>query len=102
MARLIDAEELKKYIEDVRIRLLGHLVGKNLVADAMNEALILIPKAIDEQPTVDAVEVVRCKGCKYNAYAYSKASVYCNVYERLKFIEDYCSYGAKVDGDIDG
>lgn len=58
MARLIDAEELKKYIEDVRIRLLGHLVGKNLVADAMNEALSLIPQAIDEQPTVVVVEVV--------------------------------------------
>lgn len=24
-----------------------------------------IQQAVDEQPTVDAVEVVRCKGCKY-------------------------------------
>ena len=53
-----------------------------------------MPKFIDEQPTVDAVEVVRCRDCKYS---------YCNKYctndqwkDGLGTIciepDDFCSY----------
>lgn len=99
MARLIDDEELKKYIEDVRIRLLGHLVGKNLVADAMNEALSLIPKAIDEQPTVDAVEVVHGEWEELpNSFKNGYKCSCCGQTIKVKFWS-YCpNCGAKMDG----
>ena len=46
MPRLIDAEKLPKY------------TGYALSADE-------IAMAVENAPTVDAVEVVRCKDCKY-------------------------------------
>lgn len=49
--RLIDADALKRRAITVRF------FGKDIM---------MIPTAeIDEAPTIDAVEVVRCKECKY-------------------------------------
>ena len=47
MPRLIDAEKLKAYLQE------NYIMYDHTLAD------------IDAQPTVDAVEVVRCKDCKY-------------------------------------
>ena len=61
MPRLIDADALKADIKEKR----DHLDSSNVVGRgeyiALNKALTMI----DEQPTVDAVEVVRCGQCKY-------------------------------------
>ena len=49
---------------------------------------------VDEAPTVDAVEVVRCRGCKYHN------NPTCPM--RLSFNwtkdDDFCSYGERKDG----
>ena len=53
--------------------------------------------AIENAPTADVVEVVRCKDCKYSSFIKS-----CSKYEcskgcgALKFSNDFCSYGAKM------
>lgn len=46
---------------------------------------------LDDAPTVDAVEVVRCWECKHNAYCCR-----INPYERCG--NDYCSHGLRKDG----
>lgn len=54
---------------------------------------------IDNAPTVDAVEVVRCKDCKY----YDRGECYHPRHERhLQSIrqedDDFCSYGERKEG----
>ena len=56
-------------------------------------------------PAADVQEVVRCKDCKYlKADTLDQKAVYfCtqNVFARRRVrLDDYCSYGARMDGDI--
>lgn len=48
---------------------------------------------IDEMPTIDAVQVVRCKDCKYYDGEYSYPM--CWRWEETIEPEDYCSFGEK-------
>lgn len=45
---------------------------------------------IDNAPTIDAVQVVRCKDCKY----YEGKNTYC-ANDRLATPDDYCSIGER-------
>lgn len=61
MSRLIDAEILAFDIKVKRDYLdTSSVVGRGEYI-ALNKALVMI----DEQPTIDAVEVVRCKDCRF-------------------------------------
>lgn len=58
---------------------------------------------INEMPTVDAVEVVRCKDCKH-AWIHPCGYVYChrdgrNAYEMTFNLYSFCSYGERKEGD---
>ena len=61
---------------------------------------------VKDQPTVDAVEVVRCKDCKHISTA-SWGEKFCvrkridGVYVELSNLraDDFCSYGERKDGD---
>ena len=62
------------------------------------DALDRVDDWMDAQPTVDAVEVVRCKDCKHFDEHTSKCYVFCdNEYEvQLEVGRDhFCSYGVK-------
>lgn len=83
--RLIDADVLK---EDLTRFYDGEVVSRRL---------------IDEQPTVDAIEVVRCRDCLY----WQKSSLFrghtvcryvldCSVVRRE---DDFCSRGERKDGE---
>lgn len=53
---------------------------------------------VDAAPTVDAVEVVRCRDCKYCrlcACPNGAQYVTCERYFIPKLLNDYCSYGEK-------
>ena len=62
---------------------------------------------IDDAPTVDAVEVVRCRECKYWKHSGSKAG---NSFSDMEYIggceftkyyrreSDFCSYGERKEG----
>lgn len=52
-------------------------------------------KWIDEQPTVDAVEVVRCKDCKYGDRAGMSFYVRCKFIHKAMNTTDFCSYGER-------
>ena len=60
----------------------------------------LLRMAIREQPTVDAVEVVRCKDCKHKADVTDKGNYLCNR-KMLGLVrpDDFCSYGERRTND---
>lgn len=65
-----------------------------------------VVRYLNTLPTVDAVEVVRCKDCKYRA-EYFDSGMYvckwhqCDVCGRVDFVkdEDFCSYAKRRTND---
>lgn len=62
---------------------------------------------IERAPAVDAVEVVRCRDCKFFRVMKYSGSTYCKrtveTYGiRITNPEDFCSYGERKGGDEDG
>ena len=54
-----------------------------------------IEKAINEAPTIDAVQVVRCKGCRY--YESKCDYPFCYYTENNVEPDGYCSFGEKTE-----
>lgn len=80
--RLIDADRFKAYMQD------KYLLFDHTLAD------------IDEQPTVDAVKVVRCKDCKWRGEP--GCAVYIVDESDKPKDDDFCSWGERKDnGKID-
>ena len=55
-------------------------------------------ESIDEQPTVDAVPVVRCKDCKYIAEAFDGSPCCKRLWRTaIPYVkeDDFCSYGER-------
>ena len=93
MARLIDADRAMEIIHNQGI---AHPNAYHLT----NYATLILREA----PTVDAVEVVRCRDCKH--YEIHKPKVLENC-ERNGYIipmkpDDFCSYGERKDDDGNG
>ncbi len=67
---------------------------------------------IDDAPTIDAVEVVRCKDClhsrelnKYEKQLYLDECVGCtrhsvSYHDAVMMGDDFCSYGERRDSDV--
>ena len=89
---LIDADELRKDVLDLPNCYNGF-------SDTYDKARII--DLVDEQPTADAFEVVRCRDCKWWKTNYSwngnehKICVR-EAYEPLRNAEDFCSYGERI------
>ena len=83
MARLIDADKFGMYLADVQLANRGW-------RDDVCELLDDVMYALEEAPTIDAVEVVRCKDCKY----WNNGDCY-----RLELSrpDDFCSYGERKE-----
>ena len=105
MARLIDAdalldEFLKRYTERER--------NRNLVFAAC-EIKQEFADMISDFHTVDAVPVVRCKGCKHayiNSFSAASGVALCMLLskrtEGIQVVmkqDDFCSFGERKDGD---
>lgn len=53
-----------------------------------------VPKEfIDNAPTVDAVEVVRCEDCRY--FAHTVDWYECGFHDHYTMPDNYCSYGER-------
>ena len=98
--RLIDANELMEGLKS--------LTG--MFTDEIGFVVGLEPVLwkVDAQPTVDAVEVVRCKDCEHwmpgDSFMGDSVDDMQRVggcpYVRFRRLEnDFCSYGEKMDGD---
>lgn len=50
---------------------------------------------IDNAPTIDTVEVVRCKDCKHNSLKRMSGNTYCDLGMGLSQLYDFCSLGER-------
>ena len=93
--RLIDANALKEYLNSIEASG-GHKYYRQGMDDTLHHHM---PNIIDDQPTVDAVEVVRCKDCRMLSpdeirKAYN-AGNFCMRTGLVVHDEDFCSYGER-------
>lgn len=98
--RLIDADKMKYSIEKQveLIRLFDN--------DELTEYAEIIANGIlqelDNVPTVDAVEVIRCKDCKrFDPDTGLIGLGICEIYEGVTAEYGFCHHGKRKDGDSD-
>ena len=102
MARSIDADKLLEIYK----KWVPQLSSKEDEGDRRGvETCIAV---LEDMPTMDAVEVVRCRDCKHykpqtkSAHWENRAN-YCNRIVTIKTqLDDFCSYGERKDGDENG
>ena len=84
--RLIDADAVGEQIKEILLP----------ISLTLND---IVQRKIEEAPTVDAVEVVRCKNCKWSTKnTMSKVvPLFCELEENAVFCDDYCSYGERKE-----
>ena len=94
MGRLIDADAFDK-----RIRLAVGSCEEELTED-FKDGISTILEMMKTAPTVDAVPVVRCKGCKY----WRDTDHTCREHSLVSPMtaEDFCSKGERKDGERHG
>ena len=86
MARYIDAE---------KIRITAQTVNED--GDAL-VSLADVRRAIEQTPTADVVEVVRCKDCKENPnYIRAKGMCWCRKFKSNVHKTGFCSYGERKE-----
>ena len=90
MARLIDAD---RAIEIVRSQGVAHPNAYHLT----NYATLILREA----PTVDAVEVIRCRECKYRFKNNGHSRTGCPIIDTHIWMDDddFCSHGERKDDD---
>ena len=81
------------------------LIDADILKEAMSKRVVekrdlnaSFYEVINEQPTVDAVEVVRCKDCKHyfpNSEGESRGECLHAMYELFPLPTDYCSWGER-------
>lgn len=89
MNKYIDAEKLKRSIE-AQCRVL-RAIGIDELAEMTDVLSAGFIQEIENAPTEDVVEVVRCKECKYADLFYP----YCTIWEAAIDGDGYCYKGEK-------
>ena len=92
--RLIDANALQLESDPW-----GGMNGVLFLGRSGGKTMAMVQSAlkcmIDNAPTVDAVEVVRCKDCKHR-YTTSKGMSFCKInFQFGSKDDDFCSYGER-------
>ena len=88
MVRLIDADELKKQI-DYRQWDVDDDLPRDEASIRISECYV-VAGMVDDMPTVDAVEVIRCKDCAFYLTGYEQTR-YCAKDGILKRETYYCA-----------
>lgn len=91
MGRYIDADKLKNEIDEWLDSVGSALIGKGL---SYYGELI---GCIEDTPTSDVVEVVRCGDCKHRFLNHKCLNQNSGYYERERNSNDFCSYGERND-----
>ncbi len=84
MSRYIDADAIISFVDA------GHLRNPMELAWSDNDVVDMI----ESRPTVDAVQVVRCKYCKYNLTPSGEGAV-CDYDGYVHKQEWFCAYGER-------
>ena len=93
--RLIDANALKQRFDEREaddIEMYGVHIVECFPADDAKEI-------VDQMPTVDAVEVVRCKDCKMRCPESVCIAKHCTLTGVPVDDDDFCSYGERREGE---
>ena len=100
--RLIDADALKEFIDDCGICAICPQKAPRCSYDCDFPDVVTEKwnVAIDAQPTIDAVSVVRCKECKHGTYCEEAEMYICNANDQdLYEAEHFCSYGERKESE---
>lgn len=91
---LIDADAMMKHLENL---LCGNCdtPRKEGWCDVCDYAFLM--NEMKKEPTVDAVEVVRCKDCKHNSLNRIIGNAYCDLGIGIYQLDDYCSRGERKE-----
>ena len=100
MPRYIDADDIHKKIDAIQISLESNDDKVWYKNKPYYKGLAMSRRIIDEQPTADVAEVVRCKDCKYKTVTsdgeYNPEDIVCEYFMSDGFREtDFCSYGER-------
>lgn len=88
---------MTRYIDVDKIKFSGESFN-----DTDGDALVSLSnvrKAIEQTPTAEVVEVVRCKDCKHHFPPYNEANLYskCRYNCLHTHMNDFCSYGERKE-----
>lgn len=103
--RLINADKLKTSLNetvDAAIKWHEDCLGEIMQnrSEATITAFVECILRVKEQPTIDAVEVVRCKDCRYRGNGYEGFGYYvCTELHQLMYEDEYCSRGERREAD---
>ena len=86
--RLIDANSLLRHKRKMS--------GADFGGEFWDEAVLI--SDIKNAPTVDAVEVVRCRNCKYHEDTDVTGFKHCCLIDKTVRYNDFCSYGKRKEG----
>ncbi len=93
--QFVDVSAWKSFYEDKK-----NILDRYYTHDAgYEDALDNVDDWMDAQPTVDAVEVVRCKDCKFFIHPTATDGL-CELDGKHRIIwlnDDFCSYGERKD-----
>lgn len=96
--RLIDANAIPKLFERKYEETEQRILAGETYLDSLAEGFTEADDVILAMPTVDAVEVVRCKDCaNYCGFEHCKNGI-CDVdsvSKRAVYPDDFCSYGER-------
>ena len=72
--------------------------------ERVRDGMERVRDCIDNAPTIDAVEVVRCKNCKYSTeeLALRKDGIWCKYWGTDPDPNDFCSHGKRKTDDAKG
>ena len=92
MARLIDADALHR-----KVKMETNPYGKPTID---YDSGVKVLEWIDKAPTIDAVEVVRCKDCKYRFKNNGHSRDGCPIIDANIWMDgdDFCSHGERKEG----
>lgn len=87
---------------------MSRLVGADILLDILDLMIVGHKSAgdvydvVDSMPTVDAVEVVRCKDCKFNYANQIPSENACQLCVELPISDEfYCAYGERIEDEAD-
>lgn len=104
MSRLIDADALKERILKERDAIPTTIVERyslgvptpNNHGNSMRGGIRIALRCMEQTPTIDAVEVVRCKDCKQNLGIHGDF-IECGYWLDIVKPNGFCSYGERRD-----
>ena len=107
----IEKEKAIENVSQIRLEVVGaRAVGKTIFTEALHIYRDAVLKSLNEAPTADVVEVVRCKDCKkWEKYENTSGAGYCHnkkycftygtmldrEFTPITMPDDYCSYGER-------